>query len=110
MLEKDFPVRRTKQLLEERGWSYYKLAKKAGMPLSTLRNIFRNDTQPSFVTMSQICDGLGISMAQFFAEEDKAPVYLNEDQRFILDKYGELTSRQKEILKLILEGMNDKQN
>lgn len=110
MLEKDFPIKRTKQLLEERGWSYYKLAKEANMPLSTLRNIFRNETQPSIVTTSQICDGLGISMSQFFSIENDEPVYLNEDQKCVLDKYNLLTHHQKEILNLILEGMIDKQN
>lgn len=108
MLEKNFPITRAKQLLEDRGWSYYKLAQKANMPLPTLRNIFRNETQPSFVTLSQICDGFGISMAQFFAE-DKEPVYLEEDQKLILDKYDLLTPRQKELLQLILDGMTEKQ-
>lgn len=109
MLEKNFPITRAKQLLEDRGWSYYKLAQKANMPLPTLRNIFRNETQPSFVTLSQICDGFGISMAQFFAE-DKEPVYLEEDQKLILDKYDLLTPRQKELLQLILDGMTEKQD
>lgn len=105
MLEKDFPAKRTEQLLKERGWSYYKLAKEANMPLSTLRNIFRNETQPSIVTTSQIYDGLGISMSQFFAVENDELMYLNEDQKCVLEKYNMLTYRQKEILNLIIEGM-----
>ena len=61
---------RLRQLLNERGWSEYKLAKRCGLSESTVANIFRRNTVPSIATLETICSGFGITMSQFFAEGD----------------------------------------
>lgn len=55
-------------LLEERGWSEYKLARQCGLSDSTIANIFRRNTLPTIATLERICAGFGITLAQFFAE------------------------------------------
>ena len=59
---------RIRQLLDERGWSEYRLAKKCGLPQPTFTSIFRRNSIPSITTLERICSGFGITLAQFFAE------------------------------------------
>ena len=70
--------KRLRQLLNERGWTEYRLSKKCGLSESTLANIFRRNTMPSITTLEAICNGFGITLSQFFAEltpEQKNAVY-----------------------------------
>ena len=59
-----------RQLLNERCWTEYKLSKKCGLSESTIANIFRRNTTPSIATLEIICNGFGISLSQFFAENE----------------------------------------
>ena len=61
--------KRLRQLLNERGWTEYRLSKKCGLSESTLANIFRRNTMPSITTLEAICNGFGITLSQFFAED-----------------------------------------
>ena len=54
---------RLRQLLDERGWTEYRLSKKCGLSQSTLANIFRRNTVPSISTLEAICDGFGCTAA-----------------------------------------------
>ena len=71
---------RIKQLLDERGWSSYRLAKEAGISDATINNLFRQNTLPTIPTLEAICRGFGITLSQFFAESDMAemPLELKE--------------------------------
>ena len=59
-----------RRLMEERGWSAYRLAKQCGLSVATIGNLFRRNTTPSIATLEAICSGLNITLAQFFAEGD----------------------------------------
>ena len=65
---------RLRQLLNERGWTEYRLAKNCGLSESTIANIYRRNTVPSIATLETICNGLGITMSQFFAEGDMVEI------------------------------------
>ena len=41
---------RLRQLLNERGWTEYRLAKNCGLSESTIANIYRRNTVPSLAT------------------------------------------------------------
>ena len=73
-------------LLEDRGWSEYRLAKESNLPHSTVLNIFQRNNLPSISTLEAMCNGLGITLAQFFTE-DESLVMLTEEQKEILEKY-----------------------
>ena len=49
--------KRLRQLLDERGWTEYRLSKECGLSESTLANIFRRNTLPSISTLEAICAG-----------------------------------------------------
>ena len=46
---------RLRRLLDERGWTEYKLSKVCGLSQSTLANIFKRNTVPSITTLEVIC-------------------------------------------------------
>ena len=58
---------RIEQLCKERGMTYYNLSYKATLPLTTLIHIAEGRTQNAGVyTIMKICDGLGITLKEFF--------------------------------------------
>ena len=62
-----------------RGWSEYALAENSGLTQSTISTWRRRNLQPNVASLEKICSGLGISLSQFFQEEDS--VYLTSDQK-----------------------------
>ena len=58
-----------------RGWSEYALAENSGLTQSTISTWRRRNLQPNVASLEKICSGLGISLSQFFQEEDS--VYLS---------------------------------
>lgn len=94
---------RIKQLMELRGISEYRLAKLSGLSQSTISNIFNRNTAPTIPTIEAICNGLGISMAQFFCdEENESAVYLTEEQIDFFNKWSSLTAEKKRIIEDIV--------
>ena len=91
-------------ILEDRGWSEYRLAKESNLPYSTVLNIFQRNNQPSISTLEAMCNGLGITLAQFFTE-DESLVMLTEEQKEILEKYEVLSKGQKEMIVDLLDVM-----
>lgn len=60
-------IARIEQLCKEKGVSYYTLSYKATIPLTTLIHIMEGRTQnPGIFTIMKICEGLGVSMKEFF--------------------------------------------
>lgn len=58
---------RIKGLCAENGITVNKLSIKSGMTQSTLNNIFmRENSKPTVSTIKKICDGLEISLIDFF--------------------------------------------
>lgn len=58
---------RIQQLCAAHGYSINSLARQAGIPPTTLKNIiYGNSHNPGIVTIKLLCDGLGISLYDFF--------------------------------------------
>lgn len=90
----NFAAKRIKTLLCERGWSEYRLAVESNLSQSTISNIFTRDTIPSIPTLETICKALGISLAQFFTQEEEAYLLTPEEQK-LLKEWASLTEPQK---------------
>ena len=67
-------------------------------------NIFRRKNLPSIVTLDAICKGLGITLSQFFSD-DETMVMLTEDQKQMLLKFESLTKEQREVLLDLIDVM-----
>lgn len=96
---------RLRQLLNERGWSEYKLAKRCGLSESTVANIFRRNTVPSIATLETICSGFGITMSQFFAGGDM--VEITPELKELFDNWVNLTPEQKKAANQMLKAMSN---
>lgn len=95
---------RLRQLLQERGWTEYKLSKECGLAQSTIGNIFRRNTMPSIETLGTICNGFGITLSQFFADADM--IELTADTKELFDCWVCLTPTQKAAALQMLKAMN----
>ena len=95
---------RLRQLLDERGWTEYRLAKNCGLSESTIANIYRRNTVPSITTLETICKGFGITMSQFFAEGET--VELTPELKELFDSYVVLLPEQKEAAIRMLKAMS----
>ena len=74
-------LRKINRMRLERGWSVYRLSVEADLPQSTLINMFNRETQPSIATLEALCKGFGITLAEFFAEnEEEQGVVLSKDE------------------------------
>lgn len=97
---------RLRQLMAERGWTAYRLAKESGLSESTLANIFKRNTVPSISTLESVCSAFGISLAQFFAESEK--VELTPELKELFDHWVSLTPEQKQAALQMIRAMNTK--
>ena len=95
---------RIKQLMDERNISEYRLAKDSGLSQSTISNIFVRNTAPTIPTVEAICDGFGITLSQFFCDENEEElVYLTNEQKELFDKWIALTPEQKAAIATLIE-------
>ena len=85
------------RLLEERGWSVYRLAQEAGVPQSTLANLFLRNNMPTVSTLERICQALGITMAEFFSQQPTLPPE-EELTAQLLEEWAALSPAQKRLV------------
>lgn len=60
------------KLRTERGWSVNNLAMEAILTQSTLNNLYTRKTEPKISTLRAICGAFGITLSEFFADEEKS--------------------------------------
>lgn len=89
-------LERVQELLAERKWTAYKLAKESGLPQSTITNLFSRNYDPSIATLEAVCRGLGITMSQFFAEGEL--VELSEEQYQFFSDWAMLSPEDKLLI------------
>ena len=97
-------IQRIDMLMKERNWSEYKLAAMSGLSSSTIANMHRRNTVPSISTLEAICSAFGISLAQFFTEDDNT-VRLNDEQIQLFRRWVTLTEHQKNLIYELIDEM-----
>lgn len=97
---------RLEQLIKERGWSRYRLSKECGLGESTISNMFARNTVPSLSTLESICNGLNISLAEFFS--DGKLVELDDELQTLFKLYSTLSPEQKKIIVDTMKCFNSK--
>lgn len=99
-------VGRLRQILEERGWSEYRLAKESGLHGSTIKNIYKRNTQPTIETLEAICGAFGITLAQFFTVDGLTE--LTPEQKDMFSKWVDLTPSQKHAVDTVVQAFSEK--
>ena len=91
----------------KRNWSMHELSLHTGIPQSTISTWYRKHQQPSIASLRKICEGFGVTMSQFFAEEEEMAL-LTEDERELLDTWAAMTEQQQEAFLALIIGLNEK--
>lgn len=91
------------ELRTERNWSEYQLAEKSGLTQSTISSWYRKNMVPSIHSLEKICDAFGISISQFFLEENNHAVMLTDKQLQLLEHSSRLTPEQMNALLSFLQ-------
>lgn len=67
----EYTVKRIVQLCEERGITPNALSYTAGISQSTIKSILNGESKnPGIATLKKICDGLDITLVEFFDTEE----------------------------------------
>ena len=66
--------KKIQSLCFERGWSIYELAQESGLTQSTITSMFNRGNPPKIDTLIMICDAFGITLSQFFMEDENIGV------------------------------------
>ncbi len=93
--------KRIKQLQSERKWTNYRLCAEAQIPPVTLSNMYSRNTMPSIATLTAICGAFGLSLAQFFLEDEEVEV-LSAQEKALLEKFRRLPEdKRKAVIELL---------
>ena len=97
-------LKKLNDLRLERNMSVYRLAELSGINQSTLANTFSRGTIPSVQNLEKICNTLGVSLAQFFTE-DEILVRLTPEEAVFFANYKKLPASIKQSVNEIVESV-----
>ena len=97
-------IQHIQDLCKERNWSYYRLAKESDIPYSTLNNMISRTNIPTIPTLQKLCDGFGITLADFFLDQPEPP-QLTDGQKELVELYNRLDHEKKNVLKAYIKGL-----
>lgn len=106
-MDQNYVLLRMKELLRQRNWSLYKLAREADIPYSSLNSLFQKNNYPTITTVEKICAGFHISMSQFFADSiSDLPCYdFSKEEIDLILKVRRLNTHDRRLLNVLLDGM-----
>ncbi len=106
MLSNEDIVYRIRYYLDKQHISAYKLCKKAGVPISTVSNLFSRGNSPSVYTLQKLVKGLEISMGEFFGEVEESRLSeLSPREETLVYQYRRVSNRDKETVVQMLNVM-----
>ena len=100
-MEDIYVIEHIKEFLKERNWSNYKLAQQSGLSKETINKMLRENHVPSINSLIKICNGFGISLAQFFAEIETP----NDEQTQLISLWNRLSDEDKYNVKVYICGL-----
>ena len=100
MLDEKYITNRIKELCDKKQMSMYALSKKTGISQSSLSNLMKRGSTPTFYTL----DRLGITLPQFFSK-DIGRLELSSKQKKVLETWESLTDKEKAAVEIYVRGM-----
>ena len=94
-------VKKIEQMRIARGWSVYKLAELSGLSDKCIYNWSKRDSKPTIQALEGICDAFGITLSQFFAEDNF--VELDAEMKELLDDWLLLSQEQRNAVKVMIK-------
>ena len=94
-------IAKIEKLKNERGWTDYELAQQSMVTQSTIASMKARNSPPKLETLQAICHAFGVTLAQFFLEDEQIEV-LSEQEKILIERFRNLPSKkQKAILDLL---------
>ena len=93
-------VKKIEEMRLERGWSVYKLAELAGLSEKCIYNWKTRNTIPTIQALDNICDAFGITLSQFFSENNFVEV--DAELKQLIDDWLSLSKEQKQAVKVMI--------
>ena len=100
---------RIRALCDARSWTCYRLEKESGIPYSTLNTMLNKTGTPSIASLEKICAGFGITLGQFYAENDER-VLLTSEQCELLEVWDQLTADARTHARVFIDFLNSRKN
>ena len=97
-------IEKIDKLRIERGWSVNNLAMEAMLTQSTLNNLYMRNTEPKISTLRAICNAFGITLAEFFTDEEFTEKQENNEKE-LSDRFSKLTDTQKKAFMSMLRSI-----
>lgn len=76
------------------------------MTQSSLSTLLNKGNVPRITTLEKVCKGFGITLAQFFAEDEEYPD-LSEEQLKVLNTWQKLSVKEKAAIEKIVSSIID---
>lgn len=107
MCMEDYIAMKIEELCSKSGITRYQLSLRSGISQSALSDIVKKKNVPTLITVERICTAFGITIAQFFAQEEAIPD-LSEEQKKLLQLWHGLTLEEKKIVTTFIESIQNK--
>lgn len=96
-------IERIKELRDARRWSTNRLALEAELTQSTVAALLsKANALPSLDTLTHLCDAFGMTLAQFFMEEEQNEL-VSAQEKLLLEQYRKLSENKKKALLILFE-------
>lgn len=99
-------VEKLNRLRLERNLSVYRLAELSGINQSTLANTFSRGTVPSIKHLEQMLETLGVTLSQFFAEDEELTL-LSQSEKQLIKNFRRLPTNIKNSVQEIVNSIPD---
>ena len=96
---------RIEYFLKLKNLTYYKLSQRSGVPQSTLSNMKTRGNDPSLHTLEKICQGLQISLSQFFMDDSETALCFTPFQAEFMNRFTLLSHEQQMLMFQFLNNM-----
>lgn len=98
-------LKHIREILKEKNWSNYKLAKESKLSKEGLNKMLRENHIPSMNSLIKICNGFNITLSQFFSEIETP----NDEHTQLINLWRQLTPDDKYHVKVYISGLLKKQ-
>lgn len=102
-------IARIDELLVQRGWTKYQLAKEANLSQSTISSMFKRGNNPTFSTVEKCCRAFGITLPEFFDAELQDKEFTLEERKH-LSEWRQLSPDVKNTVQQVMDIALQNQN
>ena len=89
-------LERLNKLQQDYGWSDYRIAKQSGLSQGTVSNIYKRNTIPNILTLEAICKGFGITLSDFFSDNER--IELTPELKMLFEDWKKLSDDKKSFI------------